>query len=521
MGNAGFIWTVFLNTIFIIILLCLQSRKKLIMKKLNFHWFILWGVLLLWGCSDGPTGPEQVKQATPQKQFVWNAMNYWYYWQADVSELGDNYFESDQAKQQYLREFSDAKSLFEELIYEQEDDFSFFIENYATFEQSQKGISKSFGFEYGLVRIGDSKEIFGYVQYVLPGSPADDAGLVRGDLFLEVNGTQLTDSNYRDLLLGTTSYELSLAEIQNNNISLSGDSVSLEAVTLQENPIFTSKVIDTSATQVGYLMYNAFQTNSHRELNDVFSQFQSQGIDELVLDLRYNGGGSGITSQLLSSLISAIDSSKVFAEYAYSDKRSNLNRSVYFLEEVPIYNEDGTQQVSSEDINSLGLQRLYVLADYGTASASEVLINGLEPYIDVVLIGGQTVGKDQGSYTLYDAPPYYLEKENANPDHKIAIQPIVLKVVNANGEDYPSGFKPDHAVNEINFLEGGLPPLGDPDDPLLAKALELITGNQQMARTARAADRFPGRLIIDSRDLQPYAKGLYLKSIAIETPAVH
>lgn len=492
------------------------------MKKLNSVWVLLIAAFVFAGCSDSsnPTGSGNgnVEPASAQKQFVWNAMNYWYFWQGDVPDLADNRFADDAALQKYLKGFSDAKSLYENLLYS-DDQFSFFIDNYETFQQSQQGVSKSFGYQYGLVRIGSSSNIFGYVQYVLPDSPAENAGLQRGDLFTSVDGTQLTDTNYRDLLQGKTSYELSLAKIENDTISETGETVQMDAVTLTEDPVFLSEVIDTSSTKVGYLMYNAFHTNTHQELNDVFGDFKSQGIDELVLDLRYNGGGAGVTSRTLASLISGVDSSNVFSEYSYNSKRSAVyNRSVNFVEEVPIFDDQGNYQ-SSEAMNSLGIDRVYVLTDYGTASASEVLINGLEPYMQVVLIGGQTVGKDQGSYTLYDAPAPYLDESKANPDHKIAIQPIVLKVVNTNGRDYPDGFMPDYEVNELNYLEGGLPPLGTSDDPLLGKALELITGEQQMARTAQATDRFPGKLIRDSRDLQPYSKGLYLGAIEVDVPA--
>lgn len=490
------------------------------MKKLNYGGFIVLVVALsvsLWGCSSSSTAPTtETEQASAQKQFVWNAMNFWYYWQSDVAELGDNYFNSDQEFQNYLIGFTSARALFENLVYEQSDDFSFFIEDYETYRQNRQGISESFGFEYGLVRIGNTNDIFGYVQYVLESSPAEDAGIIRGDIFTKVDGTQLNVNNYRNLLQGRTSYELSLAEIENSTISETGETVSLQAATLQENPVFLSTIIDSSSTRIGYLVYNAFQTNSHRDLNDVFGTFASEGVDELVLDLRYNSGGAGITSQTLAGMISGLDSTNVFSEYAYSAKRSDLNRTVPVLEEVPIYNDQGDQE-STVPMNSLSLDRMYVLVDYGTASASEVLINGLEPYMEVVLIGGQTVGKDEGSFTLYDAPEPYLDRQQANPEHKIAIQPIVLKVVNVNGREYPNGFSPDYEVNELDFLEGGLPPLGSAEDPLLAKALELIT-DQQMAKAA--SDKYVGpyqrEIMIDSRDLQPHSKGLYLETIAIE-----
>jgi C-terminal processing protease CtpA/Prc len=485
------------------------------MKKLNISWIVALALLTIWGCSDSsnPTGSE-TQQASSQKQFVWNAMNFWYYWQQDVPALADSRFRSDQEFQEYLLEFENAEAVFNSLLYSESDDFSFFIDNYEEFQQSQQGISESFGYEFGLIRLSsNSNDILGYVQYIVPDSPADRQGLERGDIFLEVDGTQLTVNNYQDLLQGTTSYELSLAEIENESVSLTGETVTLEAETLQENPIYTATTIDTSSTKVGYLMYNGFQTNSHQDLNDAFGNFQSQGIDELVLDLRYNGGGSGITSQMLAGMISGLDDSNIFSIYAYNNKRAALDTSVTILDEVPTYNEQG-QQESTESMNQLSLDRVYILTGRGTASASEVLINGLDPYMEVVLVGVQTVGKDEGSYTLYDAPSPYLDEEEANPDHKMAIQPIILKVVNKNNRAYPVGFEPDHTVDELDYLQD-LPPLATADDPLLGKALELITG-QPMAKEAQPLPSdFRGNFLINSQEMEAYPNGLYLGRKAV------
>jgi len=476
------------------------------MKKLRFIWVLLLAVMI--GCSDSsPTDPdpgnENGEEASDEKQFVWNAMNYWYYWQGDVTELGDDYFDSDTDFNNYLKDFSDAETLFESLRHP-DDDFSFFIDDYEEYQNEQDGVYAALGFNYGFYyKDSQQRDLVGYVRYIIPGSPADDAGLERLDLFTEVDGTTITVNNYLDLLTNDSAHDLTMVRIDTSGGSLQYVEEETKMVDSQqviEDPIFTTEVIDTSGVKIGYLMYNSFQTNSHQDLNDVFADFENQGVDELVLDLRYNGGGSVITSQLLSSMISGLGSSTKFGEFEYNEKRSaGNNREVFFLDEVPLENEEGDIErdnegnfVNSEPMNSLSLSNVYVLTSSGTASASETVINSLLPHGEVTYIGLKTVGKDEGSLTLYDAPTPYLNSDEANPDHKKAIQPIVLKIVNADGQAYPNGFAPDgytpsgcaddandNCITEItldNLLNK--PKLGSTDEPLFSRAIDLIVGQQ-------------------------------------------
>lgn len=492
------------------------------MKKFFSTSLILLLSITIWGCKDGTTGSDDnVEEASQKRQFVWDAMNYWYYWQTDVPELTDDmaYFDNEQAYHNFLMDFSSTEELFYGLLFSDgnfgeetgEDDFSFFIDDYEAFRQAQQGVSKDFGFEYGLVRYcKDCSEIFGYVQYVLDGYPADEAGLVRGDIFTAINGTALTINNYRSVLASDT-YELTLADYNGGEITDNGETVTVNSTQVEENPILISKVIDTGSSKVGYMLYNSFQLNSHENLNNAFGEFKSEGINELVLDLRYNGGGRVVTADILASLISGVDASNNFIQYTFNEKRSGNNRSVPFLDEVPIYNDD--EELTNEiSMKTLNLDRVYILTGFGTASASEAVINGLIPFIDVTIIGRQTVGKDDVSFTLYDTPtPPYLSIEEANSGHRIAIQPIVAKSVNAVGESNNDGFLPqeDLRIREIDYLDD-LPPLGEKSDPLFAKALELITG-EPMAKSIAVPIPFSGETFKDSRDLDRFNnKGLYI-----------
>jgi C-terminal processing protease CtpA/Prc len=490
------------------------------MKK-RFHLFttLLVIALIFWGCDDNSTG-STVEEAPSQRQFVWEALNFWYFWQADVPELADNkeFFDSEQAYHDYLMGFQDAEGVFEDLLFTPEnfgqgigeDDFSFFIDDYEVFLDSRQGISRDFGFEYGLVQLDrNSSDIFGYVQYVLEDTPADEAGLTRGDIFTGINGTTLTVNNFRSLLANNP-IELTLAESIDGEITETGETVTVNATQIQEDPVYLSKVIETGSAKVGYLLYNSFQTNSHQKLNDVFGNFISEGINELVLDLRYNGGGAVITSATLSSMISGLGSSETFAEYTFNEKRSQQGTTVPFQDDLRIYNEAG-EETDQIDMNKLSsLDRLFVLTGFATASASESVINGLMPFMEVTYIGRQTVGKDDASLTLYDAPAPYTDRDQANPDHKNAIQPIVLKIRNADGQSNGVGFLPEgeNFVREIDYLDN-LPPLGDENDPLLARALQLISG-EPVAKQLFSPIPFRGDIFKDSRDMEQFGKDMYI-----------
>jgi len=144
--------------------------------------FLFFSAIVLWAC-DSSTGPGGFEETTEEKTFVWNGMNAWYFWQNNVPDLADSRFPDDMAFNNFLNGFSTEKDVFEALLYRQEDDFSFFIDNYEEYEESRQGRSVSFGFSFGLVRpAGNSADLFGYVQYVFD-STAENAGLKRGDVF--------------------------------------------------------------------------------------------------------------------------------------------------------------------------------------------------------------------------------------------------------------------------------------------------------------------------------------------------
>ncbi len=441
-------------------------------------------ILSVFSCTDiqEPVDPPVENEVN---EFVWGAMNSWYFWQNEVPDLSDFRFESRQELTQYLNAYPSPNALFRDLR-SPEDRFSWIVEDYEELNRSFQGISKSFGFEYSLVVVNDS--IAGYVEYVLPDSPAGESSMTRGDIFTHVDGQRLTFNNYRSLL-NQDEYALTLVEMneEGNIIEVKGES-NLTAVTLTENPVLKSTIIAEAGRKIGYLSYNSFNFTFHSELNAAFTLFNEVSIDELIVDLRYNSGGRVSTAQALASMIcGSVTTDDVFSLLAYNDKHTIYNRIFSFTDVLPIL--DGNNDViAQEEISPLSIDRVYFLTGRSSASASEMLIHGLEPHMDVIQIGTTTVGKNEGSITLYDSPRSdYISQSIANPNHKWALQPIVSKVVNSLGDgDYADGLIPDIELDETDFFFD-LKPLGSPDEILIRAALDHISGIGVTARAARPA----------------------------------
>ncbi|GIQ58366.1 hypothetical protein Flavo103_15020 [Flavobacterium collinsii] len=409
--------------------------------------------------------------------FVWKGLNQFYLWQADVPNLADDRFSNQEALNAFLRGYSKPQDLFQDLLNkpinkfpkgQAIDRFSWIVDDYTVLEQELQGTSKNAGVDFRLsYKPGSTTDLVGYVRYIIPNSDASKKDIKRGDLFTGINGTSLTVSNYQSLL-AADSYTLNMATFNGTGFDSNGKTVALVKTTLDENPVFINKVITSGSRKIGYLMYNGFYANYDVQLNAAFGELKAQGITDLVLDLRYNGGGSIQTATRLASMITGQFTNKVFSKerwnakinefYESEDPESLLNK---FVDKI-----DGTA------INSLNLTKVYIITTSGTASASELVINGLVPYISVIQVGETTVGKNVGSVTLYDSPTF--GKTNRNPNHKYAMQPLVLKIVNAaDFGEYTDGLKPTYEKLE-RITNLGV--LGDPTEPLLTVAVSQITG---------------------------------------------
>ena len=379
--------------------------------------------------------------------FIWENMDYYYLWRKFMPSNIDPEQQPDPA--QY----------FHDLLFTPDDRWSFITNDYHALVDRLQGIGKIYGHEFKLFREAGSKQVFGIVEYVIKNSPAESAGIKRGDIFNRINGVLLDTINYRSLLFSNISYTIGFADLIDEKIVSNDNEIFLSPIVMQEDPVLLDTVYSLEGRQIGYIVYNQFISSLNSDLNNVFSDFRTKGVNELILDLRYNPGGSVGTANLLASLIApanVVSNEEVFIKYIWNE----------ILDQYWRENEgDNSENLIIKFLNNeqnINLNRLYVLTSQNTASASELIINGLRPYMDIILVGDTTHGKYTASITLHDDEKSF----------DWAIQPIVLKTANINDEtDYRNGFSPDYYV-EDDYLS----PLGSLEEDRLAQAISLITG---------------------------------------------
>lgn len=419
--------------------------------------------------------------------FIWKGLNLYYLWQGDVPNLSDKRFDTQKDLNSFLYGYPSPEKLFQDLLNkpvskfpnegEAIDRFSFMYSDYTQLEGVLSGTTKNNGVEYKLYyKNKTDNDVIGVVKYILPNSDASEKDIQRGAIFYAVDGVKLYrdrstgNNNLNSLLNSSDSYTLNFADYDNGNFTPNGRSVSLTKTVLSENPVYISKIIESGNHKIGYLMYNGFYSSYETQLNNAFGELKAGGITDFVLDLRYNSGGSIATATRLASMITGQFTGQVFAKQQWNDKVE-----AYYASNNPssLLNLFTDKINTNASINSLNLTRIYILTSKSTASASELVINGLKPYINVIQIGDSTTGKNVGSITLYDSPNF--TKKNVNPSHRYAMQPLVLKIVNKVGfGDYINGLTPDFKVEESI---GNYGILGDSNEALLNTAINKITGS--------------------------------------------
>ena len=302
------------------------------------------------------------------------------------------------------------------------------------------------------------------ISDVFPDSPASEASLSRGDRIVEVNGQSvevLMASGGLGDVFGPSEVGVEGQMVVRRGGTTYQARMTKRLVTIPTVSI--TKVYETNGRRVGYVSFKNFVQPSFDALDVAFAELRKREVNELVLDLRYNGGGLVSVAQHLSSLIGGTRTTgQTFAEYFHNDRNAFRNRILRF--ESPA--------------NALALDRLVVITTHASASASELVINALRPFMPVQVIGERTYGKPVGQYAI--------------PFCDKVLAPVSFTVRNANGEgDYFDGIAPTCAAPDDLDAQ-----LGDVNEGSLKEALALIaTGHcSTPPTTARIPSRKPARL---------------------------
>lgn len=479
-------------------------------------------LMFFYSCEDKDDDNKKESSLLTDNEYVnkwiYEQMDEWYFWRDRMPEF--NKLNSD----------LDPKAFFKSLLYSNESRFDgvFFSNLESTHDNLPKAFiaenssSLSLGFDYIPLRtvLADYPVAFAVI-YVSKGTNAAAQGLKRGDVIFKVDGQAITLSNYNTVLSkNASSYTFFISDY---GVGKTFDLTVTPTSNYEENPIFLDTVYVEGAKKIGYLVYNQYEfgNSSSRpydvELAQKLTNFQQKGITDFILDLRYNGGGYVACAQALcSALVPNRNTKNLFEIKTYNSvKQARFDRlpdtnaeKISYMYDYFVDQVIGSGNKSLASIPKLGdqLNSLYVLVTANTASSSELTINALRAYRDVVLVGETTTGKNMGGWAL--------SKDN-DPRNTYVISPIIFKSSNKNKEsNYASGFTPNIDADDFDLLiDGGLRPLGDKNETLLNAALSSITGTERNAES-RSSDVKYTRLPGSSLDHKPNAyKMLDIKKI--------
>lgn len=444
------------------------------------------------GCSKDDKDPVNIvdekalsEYTTPERvnKFIVDCTHSMYLWESatDWTQYQDYETYSHEA---YQGDLASHNALFSRFIHE-DDQWSQLTEDIEAMKSEFDGISTTYGYRLIFGKFSNEDAYFAIVLYVTPGAPADLAGIRRGDLIVGIDGGFITASNISDLYY-SSKVVLHMGEIDGESIREKEDPVFMTAVEMYENPILDYRIIEKGVHKIGYLCYTAYQTRSEEDLVQVFQTFKAERVTDVVLDLRYNGGGYASTSQILASILapaSVVQNEEVYLTHQWNDLWMDVygeENTTYFWAGVPV---------------NMDLKRLYVITTSSTASASEATIISLDPYLDIVQIGETTSGKYCGGLLLSPFDYYGLIRQTGvTNDYLLNISNwgmYVMVYKYANKNNYPSfvtGLPPTIQAEEDYFA---LKSIGAETDPLLGAALEAITGELTVEKRSMRKMQIP------------------------------
>lgn len=407
----------------------------------------LLSALLVTSCGGGGDGGGDGFTSTPtptacsndgQKQFVLDALYDWYLWN-DLLPVGidiADYASPEELVVQVTETFGPQKPEGGPL-----DRFSSVGSLEADQQFFGEGKYEGFGFSWRLEGTGMR------FTRVFIDSPANNVGgFARGQTVLRIDGRTIADITANEGIGAALANDTVEFEIENLDGSIFVVSITKDIVTI--DPLPQTRIIDrgNEAAPVGYMEFATFISTADAEFATVFSEFNAAGVEDVIIDMRYNGGGLVNTAELLGDYLGGFSNDgQVFSNTEFNADRAADNNSIEYFERRG---------------SSIDLSRLIIIASRGTASASELVTNSLDPYLTggVYIIGDNTFGKPVGQIGLE-----FCEK---------ILRPTSFKLTNAAGfGDYFDGLPVDcAAADDLDF------PIGEIADPNIIAALAYLDG---------------------------------------------
>jgi len=372
----------------------MKTREMVLLKK-YFVWLL---ALLLVACEDDPVTKPTISEVNLNSDYLYEIMDYNYLWN-DYLPKSVNLNKS-------------PFDLLEDLRYTPLDKWSYISSTEEHKAYYQQGTFEGYGFGFARDSVGNVR-----VTFVFEKSSLGEKGIKRGWIVEEVDNTTITSvSQLSQLLAGDKSSQtFTLIDIEGNTQQHTFTKQEIEI-----NTVLYNTVLNVGEKKAGYLVFKGFISKSESELRSAFQEFKNAEIDELIVDLRYNGGGLVNTGLLLGGLIGGENvKDQVMVQYIHNSNLSNENKAYTF----------------AYDTNHVNIDRVFFITTRGTASASEMVINGLKPYMEVILVGDDTHGKPAGMYS-------WSFKD-------FTVVPITFQIANAMGDgDYFDGIPVDALVKD-------------------------------------------------------------------------
>ncbi|MBQ3634364.1 MAG: PDZ domain-containing protein [Bacteroidales bacterium] len=401
-------------------------------------------------------------------RFVYDVMSTFYYWNKEMPDID---YRTQKNTEEYFYSLLSTK-----------DRFSYVSDDAKAEHDAFAGKSTTYGYTMRPVRL-DGDNVGGVVFHVDANSPAERAGFKRGDIITSVDGVGINISNYYELLYQKDRADFTVVRYESadktNTIQMQMAKEEMTICPVAKVDVVTSPL----GRKVGYILYNGFDTGFDNEMAAAFSKLKNEGVQDLIVDLRYNPGGDMDCFVKLCSHIAPskdVSAGKEILYYEYNELLSS---------DIEYSRGNSNEHFDSKISVNLDLSRVYFLTSSNTYSASEATILALSAYMDVVLVGDKTGGKNSTMFVL--TPDLF--KERGQRMYPTAIDnwmvvPITSVYKNVLGKTFDTsegrGIDADYYVNEMAYLDGSLGVLGTESDPLTAKALECIDGTANKSLSA-------------------------------------